>query len=686
MERELEVFIQRINADIRDRLSSDLEAGGGVYSENIFSEMMFEYLSEVGMIENPELCHYEGTIGRGITKINGFAFNDDESQLDLYSCILINNSDGANVPKEEVTKAASRALRFFEAAERGSHDRMEPSDLATQLASRIHKLAVKLERIRIFVITNGLANTKEIEEKEVAGIPVRFELWDIERLFRSMQGGLPRDEIDIDFEDSYGQALPCLPMPEEAPDYTAYLAIIPGNILYDLYDEYGPRLLELNVRSFLSARGKVNSGIRKTLKEEPDRFMAYNNGIVVTVDSLEMSELPGGAPAIKSVKGLQIVNGGQTTASIHRARKTDKAEVDSVFIPAKITVIRSDKLDEIVQMISHYANMQNTIQPADFSANDPFHVEIERLSTVTWCPDHQGRWFYERARGQYQVAKAKEGTTKARVRKFNVRTPPARKLTKTDLAKYVNTWDQRPHMVSFGAQKNFNYFMQNLRNGRASDWLPDEKYYRQLIAKAILFKAMQKIVRREQYPAHQANITTYTLSYLSWKTAGNLDLEGIWKRQGISDQLSELLKVWSHVMDEYLRKTAKGRMVTEWAKKEACWDSVKKMGLELPEEMPEEMAGRTVVRGTDSGTEEHEQLSPEDYRNIEVCKSIDGQAWLQIHAWGKKTGSLQKWQIGIAHTLAGYAASDWERGPSPKQAKHGAAMVGLANDNGVFDS
>jgi hypothetical protein len=154
-----------------------------------------------------------------------------------------------------------------------------------------------------------------------------------------MQPTLGRDEIVVDFQASAGSPIPCLPMRDASTDYEAYLAILPGEVLYKLYDEYGSRLLELNVRSFLSARGKINSGIRRTLREEPDRFLAYNNGIVVTVDELETLTLDDGRPAIRSLRGLQIVNGGQTTASIHRARKVDRVDISSVMVPAKITRI-----------------------------------------------------------------------------------------------------------------------------------------------------------------------------------------------------------------------------------------------------------------------------------------------------------------------------------------------------------
>lgn len=401
----------------------------------------------------------------------------------------------------------------------------------------MNSLARGLAEVRVFVLTNGLSAAKKLDPSEVDGKPLKFEIWDVERLFRARRAGLPREEVDIDFKELFGEPLRCLPMPRPMIDYTAYFTVIPGDILVALYEEYGARLLELNVRSFLSITGKVNKGIRKTLSEAPERFVAYNNGIVITVDELVTETLSGGGLGIRSVKGLQIVNGGQTTASIHRARKVDKADISSVFVPAKIILAEQGKLEEMVRLVSRYANSQNVVQVADFSANDPYHVELERLSNVIWCPGGQGRWFYERARGQYQVAKAGEGSTAAALRRFKERTPPQRKFTKTELAKFLNTWEQRPHLVSYGAQKNFEQFMQSLRATERTDWLPDEIYFRHLVAKAILYRVVQRIVRQEEFAAYQANIVTYLVAYLASRTGGRLDFDLIWNSQQISHSL-----------------------------------------------------------------------------------------------------------------------------------------------------
>ena len=474
--REFQEFSLRLNAEVRERASGLGDDGTPDFRENAFTELLTEYLSEIGVIEDATTAFCELRSGRGMARVNGYSLPDDSDRLDLIASIFLDAAEATTVSKEDIQRAAARAERFLDAALSGLHEQMEAASDARAMAARVCDMRDTITSARIFIVTDGTSNTKVLDESNVRGIPVRHEIWDIERLFRGMQAGLPRDEIDIDFERDFGGPLPCLPMPAEAADYMGYLAIIPGDVLYRLYDDYGQRLLELNVRSFLSARGKVNSGIRKTLREEADRFMAYNNGIVVTVDSLEAVNLPSGAPAIGRVRGLQIVNGGQTTASIHRARKVDGANLSTVFVPAKIIMIDPASHEEIVAKVSRFANTQNVVQMADFSANEPFHVELERLSQRIWCPGEQGRWFYERARGQYQVAKSRLGATPAQLRRFNEQTPASRKFSKTGLAKYQQAWLMRPQVISLGAQKNFDQFMQDLRTrlGRVDGFDQDE--------------------------------------------------------------------------------------------------------------------------------------------------------------------------------------------------------------------
>ena len=198
---------------------------------------------------------------------------------------------------------------------------------------------------------------------------------------------------------------------------------------------------------------------------------------------------------ISMMRGLQIVNGGQTTASLHRARKQDKSRLDGIMVPAKIITVKAENLDAMVAAVSRSANSQNTVQPADFSANDPFHVAVENVANNTWLPDQSGRWFYERARGSYGALLFKASFKAGEKRRFASETPKERRFSKTDLAKYLNAWDGYPHLVSFGNQKNFQNFMQALKDRYPEGFVPDEAWYRAFVAKAIVFRTCRESSR-----------------------------------------------------------------------------------------------------------------------------------------------------------------------------------------------
>jgi hypothetical protein len=302
-----------------------------------------------------------------------------------------------------------------------------------------------------------------------------------------------------------------------------------------------------------------------------------------------LEDTAGAVPGIKFLRGLQIVNGGQTTASLHRARRHDRSSLDGIVVPAKIIRVKTDNLNEMVAAVSHSANSQNTVQPADFSANDPFHVRVEELANNTWLPDQKGRWFYERARGSYGAAELKASFRAAEKRRFAAETPKDRRFSKTDLAKYLNTWDGLPHLVSFGNQKNFQSMMQGLKEQHPGGFEPDAAWFRAFVAKAIIFRTVQAVVKARKFPAYQANITTYTVACLSWKSGGAIDFERIWSQQAVSSELRAMIGDWVVEIDKRLRDTAKGRMPSEWAKKAECWDALRDTPLPLPDPLPPEV-------------------------------------------------------------------------------------------------
>jgi len=668
-------FARTLSAEVQDRAMGD--AVGAEFRENVFVELVAEHLAEIGMIDNPEVCYYEGRVGNGHVRLNGYAVSDDGDRFDLLVALFLDEAEPRSVPSEDLARVAGQAARALAAAQRKVHQNMETASDAYGMMRRLSELLESgASDARIFVLTDGFAAVKGIKAMSIADVAVRFEVYDLRRLMRTMASGQTREVIDIRLSDLGLEPLPCVAMPSHGEDYEAYLAVVPGEALYRIYEEYGPRLLEYNVRAFLQATGKVNRGIRDTLRTEPRHFMAYNNGISVTVDEIETEMRSDQGMVITRLKGMQVVNGGQTTASIHRARRRDRVDLSAVYVPAKITRLPPERIEEMVPKISRYANSQNVIQDADFSSNEPFHIALERLSKTIWCPGEQTRWFYERARGQYSTAMSLEGSTPAKLRAFKDRTPSSQKFSKTDVAKYLSAWNRLPHVVGTGAQKNFIAFMKSLRQLRGSSWEPDEPFYRDLVAKAILFNVATRIVRQERFPAYRANIATYLIAYLSHRSGGQLDSEYIWRNQAITPALEQLLKVWAKPIADCIQESASGRNVTEWCKKEECWTAVKALDLAWVDSRPSDTASRITEDATDNTLTADEQSSA-----AEVMK-YSAEQWFAIHTWGKRSGSLAEWQAGIAHTLSGYAASGWQRVPSVKQARQAMRILEIAHAGG----
>jgi hypothetical protein len=159
-------------------------------------------------------------------------------------------------------------------------------------------------------------------------------------------------------------------------------------------------------------------------------------------------------------------------------------------------------------------------------------------------------------------------------RRFAAETPKQRGFSKTDLAKYLNACEGQPHLVSFGNQKNFQSLTQGLKERFPDGFVPDESWFRAFVAKAILFRAVQAIVKARKFGAYQANISAYTVACLSWQTGGHIDFERIWLHQAISTELGAMIGGWTDEIDRRLRATAKTRMPSEWAKKAECWEAI----------------------------------------------------------------------------------------------------------------
>lgn len=576
---EIQEFLLSIQNDVR-AVQMDGTAADK-FAETIFTEMIMSHMAEIGMTHEATVCHYEDTFGNAKMKLSGYAFSDEGDSLDLFISHYQGKLELTSLPDSSLKKYAEQCLRFITKCVEGKlNEQISTDSDVHDLVLLIEDLYKELVQIRLFVITDCRTKSKRFSPREIQGKEIQLEVLDIERLYNHLSAGKPKDEIVFNCIEKYGASIPCVYIHNENQDYDYALTAIPGEMLRYLYERYGDRLLETNVRSFLSQRGKVNKGIRDTLLEEPSRFMAYNNGVVIVVDELSLENTPEGSTGLAWLKGIQIVNGGQSTASLYfTKRKYKKVELSSVKIAAKIIVVKNEEISEsLVADISKYANSQNTVRQADLSSNKPFHVDFEKWSNSIYCPDGMSRWFYERSAGSYNVMLTRNGVTKATLDKLKRDIPTKRKITKTDLAKYLLSWELVPHTVSLGGQKNFLAFMDFVDENKV---IVDQNFYRQSIAKTIVFKETQRMCRKA-FQAFQGNITNYTVAVFAQMHKHEFDFEMVWKAQGLSEQLSSYLLQISHMVKKYMELSAGEKMLSEWAKKEQCWLDMKSEYFEKP--------------------------------------------------------------------------------------------------------
>ena len=555
-------FLAEMRADIATQMSE-----GASFSEEVFCEVVMQHLVDVGMTSDPVGCHYQATVGRTNLKLSGYAMSEDIEQLDLFVSLFKGVETITPVSEQDLKTSAQQCVRFLELCANGRLEKeLDDSHEARSLATIIHEKYDELQQVRIFVLTDGITKSKSFKTREIGGKSVRLEVMDI--------------ELVVDFNEVSGSPLPCVFVPGETGDYDYALTAFPGEALRHVYEKFGPRLLEANVRSFLSVKAKgVNAGIQGTLRAAPERFMAFNNGIVLVADEMKLARAEDGSPGIIWLRGMQIVNGGQTTASIYFTKKKyPETDLSKVRVPAKIIVMKEDdpaKEEALVSDISRYANSQNAVRQSDLSANKPFHVDVERLSLAVYCPDGVGRWFYERAAGSYNTLLSREGSTPARLKALKESVPASRKITKTELAKYLMAWDARPDIVSLGTQKCFDRFMTGLAEAEATGTpvVPDPTFFKALVAKALVFKAVHKTAR-PLVSAFLANVAAYTVAVVALSYRNTFDLEKVWRNQGVSHQFLDQVEIWAREVNERLHETANGKMISEWAKRAECKEAM----------------------------------------------------------------------------------------------------------------
>lgn len=640
---------QEFRQDFMEDVRAEAVASGEGSCASFVSSFA-QYLQEAEYLMDFTASYYEGTGKRNRKfRVDGYAYDEFDKTMSLIIADFNTSEQERILTKTQAESLLGRLTYFIDQSlNTNLYREVEMSRSASDLIDFLREKREEIRKYQLIIFTTasvGVTVTK-LESADIDGKPSECQIWDLERLFKVCGSDTGRQIIEIDFKSYSMHGIPCLEAYDaDTENFHSYLCIIPGAVLADIYDHYGSNLLEGNVRSFLSTKVAVNKKIRTTILQCPERFFAYNNGISATAMDVQIESTSQGHFLV-SAKDFQIINGGQTTASLSNARFKDKADLSAIYVQMKLTVIEKilgEEATELIQNISRSSNSQNKVSDADFFSTHPFHVRMEHFSQHLFARavggmQYDTRWFYERTRGQYLQKQMR--LTPGEKKKFLLQNPKSQLITKTDLAKVRNTWKGHPHTVSRGAQTNFIAFAE----ATGKEWedaddglIFNEKYFQETVALVLIFRYTEKMVGGQPWfttgSGYRANIVTYTIALLhkliqEQYPKKDLDLMGIWSRQTVPDAVAGALAYLSKLVYENL--TAPGRPVenvTQWCKREACWNSVQTISYVLPAGIE-----LCLVRQEDQRAAEREAKADQRFISgvdvqARVCTEITSAQW-----------------------------------------------------------
>lgn len=645
------------------------------------------YVTDI-LVDSEELydfteCYFETTGKRGRKiQIDGYNLDEVDNSCSLIISNFTNKTEMSTITDSQIDILYRKMEAFIDHAISGFiEESCEESSCGYELALRISEELNNITKFRFYIITDQIISkrVKSVKKDSIYDKPVELNVWDISRLYDIEMSKTGKEEIEIDLSEFGINGLPCVKgIESEIEQYSAYLMTIPGDILAKIYLEYGARLLEGNVRSFLSNRSNVNKGIRKTIITNPEMFFAYNNGIAATASEIDFASTEYGM-VIKKIRDLQIINGGQTTASIANAVLNKEGDVSKAFVPMKLSVVDSEKAQEIIPDIDRCANSQNKIDEADFASNHPFNVRMEGFSRKILAPavdgnQYQMGWFYERARGQYVQAQMK--LTKSEKKAFAVKWPKTHLIKKVDLAKYINTFEEKPYIVSKGAQASASHFHVSMKK----QWdKSDEKfnalYYKQMICLGILYKSTENIISNQDWykavKSYRANIVTYSLSAIfnQIRKMNNkeFDFKLIWNSQKISNEMEEQLVITSKEVFNFITRDDRLTLnVTQWCKQEICWERAKKENWTILPDFIESLVSKEDFINEESEAKVTQKVNNEVNDVMKIIK-LKSYYWDRLFKWSderKLLSPIERDFIKLAKNIESTGKI-----PSAKQAK-----------------
>jgi hypothetical protein len=672
------ISLKEFHQDFLQSILSDADSRGLMKPQAFFENVCEELISTGDLTKNYENADY---VKKGL-EVHGFDYDDERKILSLLVHQFFQTDEIETLTKQHIDAKFKRLESFYEKSIHGLYLEMEETSEAYGMAYQIYQWHEnkKIEKVKLIVFTDGKATRTllDLPGKSIKGTEVEFRVIDINYLHKIYLSENSSGIFEVNTD------LPYLLVNNDTDEYQSYLSCVSGVELVKIYDEFGQKLFEQNVRTFLQFRGGVNKGLRNTIEGAPTMFFAYNNGITATATSVETDN-----GRIEKIHNLQIVNGGQTTSAIYAAAKNFKQDVSRVSVQMKLSVVKdSEKQDDFVSKVSEYANTQNKINKSDFFSNSPFHKEFKNHSTRIYAPTADGsqlrtHWFYERVRGEYLNKQAY--LTSAEKRRFQLENPKSQLLDKTFLAKSENTWLQKPNVVSKGAQFSFTKFAEEITEQLEKDNLAiTEKYFKDAICRVILFKSVEKMVSKASWynGGFRAQTVTYSIAYLSHYIGQQkkfLDFNKIWEVQNLPQILVSALEVITESVYQAITDPPEGHAnIAQFCKKDFCWSGlIKKMDLDISlegvliDKEDEQYIKKTAKQGKklDSGIE------------IQAfVVTLDRRKWIKLLEYYKKDSNISPKQLDI---LSKYCSGRLSL-PSPQQSKILYELHNRAIDEGFI--
>lgn len=699
--------LDEFRAEFIDELRFNAEHNG-TEPETQFVDKMLENLEEIGELNDPCALSVElkGKRGRKMA-FDGYAYDEADNSLILISSAFSNIRDSAQtLTNSQIDDMYKHMTNFLDEAVNGHiSDYCDDSDVAVSLAKEFSKKIGKgtintdINRFKFYIISDSVLSksVKSVKKEDFLNRPVELSIWTLERIFQTFISN-SSEIIQIDTRDFGCAGIQCLKADiGSSVEYDAYLGIVPGRFLAQIYLKYGSRLLQGNVRAFLSVRGKVNKGIRETIMNKPSNFFTYNNGIAIVARSVKFSK----DGRITHLSDPQIINGGQTTASLANAiiKKEDKNGMDTLFVPMKLTVLNvEDEMSEeqieqynsITKTISQCANSQNAVSEADFFSNHPFHVLMEQLSAKVMAPPVDGNpyqtiWFYERSRGKWEQEQMKMSV--AQRKKYCEMHPKTQVIKKEKLAKCLNAVYMNPHQVCQSSAINFSKFATKIdvlyKESRDSI---NEEFFKKGVCSVIIFDQLDKIINKaEWYPkgGNKAQIVPYTISKLFTLLPKDKDIDwrGIWQKQRLSAEMAEELNRLAHYTHIYLEKEAKGGLVRTLSRLENTWKKFKDEKYKLSEVFLNSLVSIEERKTDESQAKRARKFNSQIDIAVEVFK-LGADYWMTVYKELSKEEILGVGEHDFIQSIAHYI----KRGvlPTSAQCKRLMKIVNKAEDLGYI--